>query len=110
MTPPYQGTYNLPSIARGDTAAAWSFTVAYDGVPAVLSSARGQIRTAVGALVVDMPITAAANTVTIAAMPPATTRGFPVGVHNYDIEVTRSDGLTRSYLTGTFTVTSDRTY
>jgi hypothetical protein len=57
-----------------------------------------------------MPITAAANAVTIAAMPPATTRGFPVGVHNYDIEVTRSDGLTRSYLTGTFTVTSDRTY
>jgi hypothetical protein len=110
--PTYQGIHNLPTIARGDTLPSWSVAINRNGSPAVITSARLKIRSrAVLAFVDALACTiSSGNTVIVAEAGAAKTATWPIGTHNYDLEVTLSTGLVRTYLSGTITITRDDTF
>ena len=101
-------TYNYEKNVRGDTIGSRTVTVVIDSNPASISSARMQIRTDSGDLIHDASVSIAANVVTINSIDGATTATFPVDNLKYDLELTLSGGIIRTYLQGDVPIIQDR--
>lgn len=110
--PTYQATYNLPTIARGDTLPSWQVAIARNALPASIASARLKIRSRTVPSFVETVACTIVNgdTVVVAEVTNDRTATWALGTHNYDLEATLSTGLVRTYLAGTITITRDDTY
>lgn len=102
-------THNRARTYRGDTLPGFAVAIDIDGQPASVNTARLQLRTASGALVYDWPAAVAGNRVTLPDVPAAITAKWPTGLHEYDLEVTLTDGRTITWLAGTQPIAPDRT-
>lgn len=108
----YLPTVYNTGIVRGDDFSE-TFTFTLDGVALSLDGAevKIQIRTTMNVLVGEWTTGSGITIVGPAlswAINDTETEEFPVGVHNYDVEITLSE-MKRTYITGKFTVVKDIT-
>lgn len=108
-----QGTYDF-EIIRGNTFGGVTFTLTntVGGSAIALTSARAQIRERTGdkALLHTFTCTISgggSNVVTLSNLSAAASAALKPGVHRWDLEVTRADGVVRTYVAGNFTVVED---
>lgn len=107
MTP---GIYNYPSQVRGDTIRQRTFTVSIDTIPANIVSAKMNIRDCFNVLVYNVPLVVNSNIITQPSIDGSVTKLFPLAILNYDIEITLSGGLIRTYIQGTIEILKDYSY
>lgn len=97
---------------RGDSLPSWAVVVDIDGSPAVLSSARMMIRESNSAktLVFTVTVSVVDDTATIPEISKTDTASFPVGLLKYDLEVTLSSGVVRTWIEGEIAIIQDQSY
>lgn len=105
----YTAIYNRKPIYRGDTLNPMRLTLVDkgSGEAIVPSSLCVQIRSSHGKLLADVGWHVEDGKVVIEAVPPETTRTFPVGVHRYDVEYTLPNGVVRTYVSGSVEILRD---
>lgn len=114
------GTYNLPTMTRGDHfAGVASISITEDGSPpaSALSSARIHFRPSSsghrGDPVLELSTAGGGISITSAAnwsmQIPQQTLALPAGVFYYDLECTDGAGVVTTFLKGTLTVNDDVT-
>ena len=111
MIPKYTGEWDRGSIWRGDTLLGFSIRIAdkVTGVPIIPVSICAHIVDRVGRKVVELDRSIAADgTVTFDRIDGEVTATWRAGNYSFDVEYTRTDGVTRTYLTGQFTVLEDK--
>jgi hypothetical protein len=109
MSTPYQGTYTIPAAVRGDSIPAWSVQITRTHSAEPITAASLHLRTTMGRLVHEWPITIeGGDTVRMAEIPGTTTRAWPLGSLAYDLELTYGSEV-RTYLRGTLTIEEDIT-
>jgi len=107
MTP---ATYNFEDTVRGDTIKTRDVTILLDGSPASITTARMYIRGKNDSLVYKNDnLTVNTNVVTIPTIAGSETKNFPVDTLQYDLEVTLSGGVVRTYMQGSITILKDYT-
>lgn len=89
-------------LTAGDTLEINPFTFVFS-TGATLVSAKASIRGSYNFEYV-LDVNNDTTTVTITDVDAATTFGWMAGAYEYDVEVTRSDGIVRTYIKGTITV------
>lgn len=120
MPPSYDkpGVYSVQH-KRGDSTNRIQLTVttADDGAAFAVTSFRAQIRDNRGTLIYEFTTTGDApnasientNELVLPSVPGATTAAWPVGSHDWDLEVTLPDGSVKTWIEGTWAVTVDVT-
>lgn len=105
----YTAIYNRKPIYRGDTLNPMRLTlVDKDSDEAIVpTSLCVQIRSLQGKLLADVGWHVEGSKVVVEAVPPETTRTFPVGVHRYDVEYTLPNGVVRTYVSGSIEILRD---
>jgi hypothetical protein len=117
MTP---GRYDFKPMKRGDTFRERLFVrLSKAGQPLEITAARMHVRTTLNQRLLawdtaDDSITLSGETVNNAVTLKEKGAGImaklPEGVHRYDLEVTLTNGVVRTYLEGAFPITHDATY
>ena len=105
----YTAIYDRKPIYRGDTLNPMRLTLVdrESGETVVPTSLCVQIRSSFGKLLADVGWHIEGGKVVVEAVPPETTRTFPVGVHKYDVEYTLPNGVVRTYVSGSIEILRD---
>lgn len=115
------GTYHLPAHTRGDSFPSFAIATLTDDAtdsPIAVSSARMQVRAALGGRVLlywstpdgSITISGASNVITLGPKSAAIMSALPPGVLIYDLEVTlTTSGQTLTLLAGKWTIAADIT-
>lgn len=105
----YTAIYNRKPIYRGDTLNPMRLTLVDKDLEEAIvpTSLCVQIRSSYGKLLADVGWYVEGDKVVIEAVPPETTRTFPVGVHRYDVEYTLPNGVVRTYVSGSIEILRD---
>lgn len=99
--PKYQAQYNFSPVAQGDTVREKQFVFTMpSGV--TITGASVRFRDKDGTIIyTEDPMTVTGGlTVTLSEIPDTTTDSWETGDLEYDIKITRSDGIVRHYLSG----------
>lgn len=111
MIPNYTGEWDRGSLWRGDTLLGFSMRIVdkLTGVPVIPVLVCAHIVDQRGRKVVALDGTIDADgTVTFDRIDGEVTATWRAGDYSFDVEYTRIDGITRTYLTGQFTVLEDK--
>lgn len=103
-------TYNFCDTVRGDTIRGRDFTITIDASPANITASKLYFRRQNNDLVFAATTSEAGGVVTMAAVPGSETASWPVETIKYDLEVTLSGGLVRTYVAGTIKILRDESY
>lgn len=111
MIPKYTGVWDRGGMWRGDTLLGFSMRIAdkVTDVPIVPVAICAHIVDQVGRKVVALDSSIGTDgTVTFDRVDGDITAAWRAGSYAFDVEYTRSDGVNRTYLTGSFTVLEDK--
>ena len=111
MIPKYTGEWDRGSMWRGDTLLGFSMRIVDKdtGVAVVPASVCAHIVDSFGRKVAALESSIGSDgTVTFARIDGGVTSSWRAGSYAFDVEYTRSDGVNRTYLTGSFTVLEDK--
>lgn len=111
MIPKYTGVWDRGGMWRGDTLLGFSMRIAdkVTDVPIVPVAICAHIVDQVGRKVVALDSSIGTDgTVTFDRVDGDITAAWRSGSYAFDVEYTRSDGVNRTYLTGSFTVLEDK--
>ncbi len=111
MIPKYTGEWNRGSMWRGDTLLGFSMRIADKdtGEPIIPVTVCAHIVDRIGRKVVALESSIGADgTVTFDRVDGQVTAAWRAGKYSFDVEYTRTDGVNRTYLTGSFTVLEDK--
>jgi hypothetical protein len=103
-------THNFDPIFRGDTIYARTYTVTQNTLPASIESARLYFRTASKKLVFKATCVVAGNEITMNQINDTDTQEFPVGTLYYDLEITLTNGIVRTWVKGIQEILQDQSY
>lgn len=111
MIPKYTGEWDRGSMWRGDTLLSFSMRIVdkRTGVPIIPVSICAHIVDQKGRKVVALDSSIGIDgTVTFDRVDGEVTAAWRAGSYAFDVEYTRSDGVNRTYLAGSFTVLEDK--
>ena len=111
MIPKYTGEWNRGSMWRGDTLLGFSMRIAdkVTGVPIIPVTICAHIVDSFGRKVAALESSIGSDgTVTFARIDGGVPSSWRAGSYAFDVEYTRSDGVNRTYLTGSFELLEDK--